>query len=59
MAWLDWRQHEIGKRPGKCRICGQPALMWDEDGKPCHKVCAETEADRKTAAAAAAYAREG
>lgn len=37
---LDWRAHRVG--PAKpCRLCGKPALCRDEDGDPCHKVCAE------------------
>ncbi|GIH21480.1 hypothetical protein [Rugosimonospora africana] len=38
---LDWRGvSSVGPlRP--CRICRQPAMMRDPDGRPCHKVCAE------------------
>lgn len=44
MTGLDWRHHRTGPlRP--CRICGRPALMRDQRGTPCHKVCAETLAD--------------
>ncbi|MBT8225441.1 MAG: hypothetical protein HKP61_21885 [Dactylosporangium sp.] len=43
---LDWRQHRIGaQRP--CRICHRPALMRDDTGQPCHKVCAETTAQHR------------
>lgn len=39
-AVLDWSKHSMGAlRP--CRICGFPALMRDDAGQPCHKVCAE------------------
>ncbi|MBN1170545.1 MAG: hypothetical protein JXA67_00025 [Micromonosporaceae bacterium] len=41
MNALDWRHHRIGP-PRACRICHQPALMRDQHGQPCHKVCAET-----------------
>lgn len=37
---LDWSKHRIGS-PAPCRVCGKPALMRDEYGQPCHKVCAE------------------
>lgn len=64
---LDWHRHEVAKKPGRCRhgvrclfaepddagvLRGGPALMRDEQGKPCHKVCAE-------AAIEAAAARHG
>jgi hypothetical protein len=40
MAGLDWRHHTIGPlRP--CLLCQRPALLRDEHGRPCHKVCAE------------------
>jgi hypothetical protein len=41
---LDWRRHQVGSRWAKgkaCVLCGRPALMRDEAGRPCHKVCAE------------------
>jgi hypothetical protein len=39
-GWLDWREHRVG--PGlPCRLCGRPAICRDDDGRPCHKVCAE------------------
>ncbi|GII26497.1 hypothetical protein [Planosporangium mesophilum] len=45
MTGLDWRRHTIGLlRP--CLLCHRPALMRDEHGQPCHKVCAEQAADR-------------
>lgn len=40
--YLDWRKHRVGD-PQPCRICGRPAICRDENGVPCHKVCAETE----------------
>ena len=43
MTCLDWRHHSIGS-PRACRYCYQPALMRDETGLPCHKVCAELRA---------------
>ena len=44
MTVLDWKRHAMGP-PMPCRLCGQGALMRDEHGRPCHKVCAEKEAD--------------
>jgi hypothetical protein len=41
MTILDWRKHHTGE-PAPCVLCGQPALMRDHTGAPCHKVCAET-----------------
>jgi hypothetical protein len=40
-AGLDWRRHRVSRRPRPCVLCGRPALMIDERGNPCHKVCAE------------------
>lgn len=39
---LDWgdRRHWGGK-PLPCRLCRKPALLRDDDGRPCHKICAE------------------
>ena len=44
---LDWRQTGTVGPPQPCRICGRPALMRDPDGRPCHKVCAETHQDQE------------
>lgn len=52
---LDWSRHQVGKRSGKCRLCGRPALMRDELGKPCHKVCAEVALARSAVQAAGNY----
>lgn len=61
---LDWRGHEVAKKPGRCRhaarclfaerddaglLRGGPALMRDEQGRPCHKVCAEAAIERAAA----------
>jgi hypothetical protein len=46
---LDWRKHTTGPRR-VCRVCGKGAICRDETGKPCHKVCAENEADDGKAA---------
>jgi hypothetical protein len=27
--------------PRPCVLCGKPSLLLSDDGKPCHKVCAE------------------
>jgi hypothetical protein len=42
---FDWRSHHTGP-PQPCVLCGQPAMCRNEDGLPCHKVCAEAVADR-------------
>jgi hypothetical protein len=42
---LNWRQLIIGPlRP--CLLCGQPALMRNDNHDPCHKVCAEAIANK-------------
>jgi hypothetical protein len=41
----DGVQHWGGNRR-PCRICGKPAFLIDDQGRPCHKVCAETEPDQ-------------
>lgn len=38
---LNWAKNAAGD-PRPCWICRKPALMRDEDGRPCHKVCAES-----------------
>lgn len=53
---LDWHKHKLGARL-TCRLCPQKALMRDEQGRPCHKVCAEREAADKASVAAASYER--
>jgi hypothetical protein len=46
---LNWRHHSIG--PLRPRVlCGHPALMRDDDGQPCHKICAEALAAKIQAA---------
>ncbi|GLY21680.1 competence protein CoiA family protein [Micromonospora sp. NBRC 101691] len=42
---LNWSKHAAGE-PRPCRVCQKPALMRDQDGRPCHKVCAESQAAR-------------
>jgi hypothetical protein len=45
MRALDWSAHAVAG-PGyakRCRICDRWALLVDELGRPCHKVCAELE----------------
>jgi hypothetical protein len=43
---LDWRDHPLCLAAGVCRICGRPAWCRDENGRCCHKVCAEQATDR-------------
>lgn len=38
---FDWRRHRVGYTRSPCRVCGRGAFCTDEDGAPCHKVCAE------------------
>jgi hypothetical protein len=38
---LDWRQDHWGGRRAHCYLCGQPAMLIDDDGRPAHKVCVE------------------
>jgi hypothetical protein len=52
-AFLDWRGKEhVGARLAKCRVCGGQTLLRDDNGKACHKTCAETEAADRAAAVA-------
>ena len=37
---FNWRDHAVGPL-APCRICRRKAFMRDENGQPCHKVCAE------------------
>lgn len=53
---LNWRSHKVGARL-KCRLCPDAAWMRDEQGQPCHKVCAEREAAAAVSTAAASYER--
>lgn len=51
---LDWRtgDHYLGDgRPATCRSCFGPTRLKDDNGRPCHKLCAEAEleADRHRA----------
>ncbi|MGK5555853.1 hypothetical protein ACSNOI_29970 [Actinomadura kijaniata] len=41
---LDWddRAHWGGGRRLPCHLCGRLAFLRDEQGRPCHKTCAET-----------------
>lgn len=49
VAFLDWHKHPVGPRR-QCRYCGKGALMRDDNGRPCHKVCAEAELAAKAEA---------
>lgn len=41
---LDWREaRHWGSRPKPCRCCDNPSRLRDDEGKPCHKSCAELE----------------
>ncbi len=41
---LDWRDrtHWGGGRLSPCRHCHRPAFCRDDNGRPAHKVCAES-----------------
>ncbi|MEV1331155.1 competence protein CoiA family protein [Micromonospora costi] len=39
---LNWSKNAAGD-PRACWICRKPALMRDDAGRPCHKVCAESQ----------------
>lgn len=41
LASLNWAKNAAGD-PRPCWICRKPALMRDDTGRPCHKVCAES-----------------
>lgn len=48
MTYLNWDEkdrvpHWNGGRRERCRWCGDPAFLIDEQGVPAHKVCAERE----------------
>jgi hypothetical protein len=46
---LDWSHssHYLkGDRP-PCRLCGKPTFLADDDGRPCHKICAERELENR------------
>lgn len=47
---LDWtgRKH-MGSRRAKCRHCTGLTWLRDDDGKPCHKTCAEQDLARALA----------
>lgn len=42
---LDWHESTHQAKRGRCRLCAGPTGLVDDDGQPCHKVCAEWEAD--------------
>jgi hypothetical protein len=41
--FLDWRdnRHWNPAGPAPCVLCGQPALLLSDHGRPSHKTCAE------------------
>lgn len=46
LNWRDRKHWHPDKRP--CRLCGKTTHLRDENGRPCHKVCAErSRANRK------------
>jgi hypothetical protein len=48
MTVLDWRDRSHwSDRDKRCRVCGRLTPLRDDNGQPCHKVCAEREIDRK------------
>jgi hypothetical protein len=38
---LNWAKNAVGD-PQPCWLCRKPAFMRDDNGRPCHKVCAES-----------------
>jgi hypothetical protein len=45
---LDWKDSKhwdftaaAMDAPSPCVLCGKPSLLLSDDGKPCHKTCAE------------------
>lgn len=43
---LNWREgSHYEKHTKPCRVCGGPTNLRDDNSLPCHKVCAEQEAD--------------
>jgi hypothetical protein len=45
---LDWRDNSHwSPRDARCRLCNRMTPLRDDAGRPCHKVCAEREIDRK------------
>ncbi|MCX5070787.1 hypothetical protein OOJ91_33625 [Micromonospora lupini] len=45
---FNWSGYAAGDRQ-PCRICGSGAFTRDQDGRPCHKTCAEDEATERAA----------
>lgn len=44
LGLLDWRDSSHSSKVRRpCRCCGDPAWSLDDDGRPCHKPCAERE----------------
>lgn len=40
---LDWRTHKLLPRRKPCRSCYGLTILTDDQGRPCHKTCAEAE----------------
>jgi hypothetical protein len=38
---LDWSTHWNSRRQAPCTHCHQPAMLFDDAGRPAHKICAE------------------
>lgn len=55
MTYLTWGRRNVSARSGRCRHCGGSTPLRDDDGKPAHKVCAETALTEQLDAATAAY----
>jgi hypothetical protein len=53
MTALEWHDREhFSPIAAACRLCGRPAYCRDDQRRPCHKVCAEAEAEHAAPAAA-------
>lgn len=57
LDWSDMKRHWAAwQRP--CRYCKGPTNLRDEEGRPSHKTCAETQQARRLAIATQLYAED-
>ncbi|SCL43195.1 hypothetical protein GA0074692_6758 [Micromonospora pallida] len=55
MTALVWNRNNVAARSGRCRHCGGSTPLRDDEGRPCHKVCAEQALTTQLETATAAY----